>query len=211
MNGDPEQVALLQTRSSICAKSSTAISASRPDAERCEMDLRRRAAAVYDDDETDASKVTRDYRLELAAPRRRGRRCCLYSAARSPPIAAWQTRRMTETACHSSADSSRMDCAGARCRAETLPHADFAAFLARRARRAGRFCPQALACRLARSYGTRIERYSGGARAACDELGEHFGAGLTEAEVSYLRTHEWARTLTTFSGGARSSACICRR
>lgn len=47
--------------------------------------------------------------------------------------------------------------------------------------------------RLLRAYGTRAGRVLGAARAAAD-LGRVFGAGLTEAEVNYLRREEWALT-----------------
>ena len=45
--------------------------------------------------------------------------------------------------------------------------------------------------RLARAYGTRIEKILGAAR-RMDDLGEEIGAGLTRAEVDYLRANEWA-------------------
>jgi glycerol-3-phosphate dehydrogenase len=47
--------------------------------------------------------------------------------------------------------------------------------------------------RICRAYGTRAERWLGTARHAA-ELGRPFGAGLSEAEVIYLRDVEWART-----------------
>ena len=53
------------------------------------------------------------------------------------------------------------------------------------------FLPQGLALRLARAYGTRIEAVLGTAGSLAD-LGEHFGAGLTAAEVRYLIASEWA-------------------
>ena len=50
-----------------------------------------------------------------------------------------------------------------------------------------------MARRLAHAYGTRISDFVAAAR-SLEDLGTHFGAGLTRAEVDYLRTHEWART-----------------
>ena len=47
--------------------------------------------------------------------------------------------------------------------------------------------------RLARAYGTAAFRIIGDAT-ALEDLGEHFGAGLTEAEVRHLMASEWART-----------------
>jgi glycerol-3-phosphate dehydrogenase len=55
------------------------------------------------------------------------------------------------------------------------------------------FLSRPLASRLAHAYGTRLERLIGRAH-ALDALGEHFGGGLTAAEVEYLRAHEWATT-----------------
>ncbi len=49
------------------------------------------------------------------------------------------------------------------------------------------------ASRLARAYGTRTEVILGDAQSACD-LGTDFGAGLTQAEIDYLVTQEFART-----------------
>lgn len=47
--------------------------------------------------------------------------------------------------------------------------------------------------RLARAYGTNAFQIIGNAT-AFEDLGEHFGSGLTEAEVKYLMASEWART-----------------
>jgi glycerol-3-phosphate dehydrogenase len=47
--------------------------------------------------------------------------------------------------------------------------------------------------RLVRAYGTLVPQVLGEARSLAD-CGEHFGAGLTEAEVRYLVAHEWAVT-----------------
>ncbi|HTN14659.1 MAG TPA: glycerol-3-phosphate dehydrogenase [Sphingomonadaceae bacterium] len=49
------------------------------------------------------------------------------------------------------------------------------------------------ATRIVRAYGTRAERWLGKAQGWGD-LGRHFGAGLSEAEVAYLREVEWAQT-----------------
>ena len=45
--------------------------------------------------------------------------------------------------------------------------------------------------RLARAYGTRAIKLLGDAKSAAD-LGQSFGATLTEAEVRYLMANEWA-------------------
>ncbi len=50
---------------------------------------------------------------------------------------------------------------------------------------------QPLAKHYARLYGTRLHTFVGGAR-SLDDLGEHFGGLLYEAEVKYLIAQEWA-------------------
>jgi glycerol-3-phosphate dehydrogenase len=49
------------------------------------------------------------------------------------------------------------------------------------------------AVRIGRAYGTRAGRWLGGAR-RWEDLGRQFGAGLSEAEIAYLRAEEWAVT-----------------
>jgi len=56
-----------------------------------------------------------------------------------------------------------------------------------------RFLSEAEAKRIARSYGTRARNWLGAARRRA-ELGRDFGAGLSEAEIEYLKREEWART-----------------
>jgi len=51
--------------------------------------------------------------------------------------------------------------------------------------------PPTFAWRMAHSYGTRSNMILGQAESLA-ELGRHFGADLYEAEVNYLRKHEWA-------------------
>ena len=53
------------------------------------------------------------------------------------------------------------------------------------------FLPLAQARRLVRAYGTRARMVLGNAKDSTD-LGQDFGAGLSEAEVVYLMRWEWA-------------------
>jgi glycerol-3-phosphate dehydrogenase len=53
--------------------------------------------------------------------------------------------------------------------------------------------PERIAWRLARNYGTCVADVLGDADCLAD-LGQMFAAGLTEAELVYLRTVEWAQT-----------------
>jgi glycerol-3-phosphate dehydrogenase len=55
------------------------------------------------------------------------------------------------------------------------------------------FLPTAHAGRLAHAYGTRAAKLLGNAKSMAD-LGQSFGATLTESEVRYLMANEWART-----------------
>ena len=73
-----------------------------------------------------------------------------------------------------------------------LPGADLAAFTAEALQRWSAL-PSPLVERLARQYGTRMERILDAAR-ELGGLGRDFGATLTEAEVRYLVRQEWARS-----------------
>ena len=55
------------------------------------------------------------------------------------------------------------------------------------------FLTPAWALRLARAYGTLVMDLLGNAE-TLDDCGIHFGHGLTETEVRYLMTREWARS-----------------
>ncbi len=55
------------------------------------------------------------------------------------------------------------------------------------------FLTQAHASRMAHAYGTRARKVLGDAR-SMDDLGRSFGATLTETEVRYLMSSEWACT-----------------
>jgi glycerol-3-phosphate dehydrogenase len=55
------------------------------------------------------------------------------------------------------------------------------------------FLPTAHANRLAHAYGTRASKVLGTAKSMAD-LGQSFGATLTESEVRYLMANEWACT-----------------
>jgi glycerol-3-phosphate dehydrogenase len=79
---------------------------------------------------------------------------------------------------------------------EALPGGDFQAerFEAEveAARERWKFLTPDQALRLVSAYGSRLHQVLGEARAKTD-LGQSFGADLTEAEVRYLMTKEWAR------------------
>jgi glycerol-3-phosphate dehydrogenase len=89
------------------------------------------------------------------------------------------------------------DAAGDWTRRATLPggdiaDADFETFAAGQARRFN-WLPPATVRRLARAYGTRIEKVIGAAH-GINDLGRHHGADLYQREVDYLKDQEWAMT-----------------
>jgi glycerol-3-phosphate dehydrogenase len=143
---------------------------------------------LVDDEAADVSKVTRDYRLE--------------SSAEQPALLSVFGGKLTtyRKLAEAALEKLQPHIGGARhswtgtvpLPGGDLPGGDFAAFLEEVTRRWS-FLPEQLALRLARAYGTRIEKVLDTARSMRD-LGEHFGAGLTAAEVHYLATSEWAVT-----------------
>jgi glycerol-3-phosphate dehydrogenase len=145
---------------------------------------------LADDESANVSKVTRDYRLEVSTP------------TGGPPLLSvfggkiTTYRKLAEAALDKLrphiGGSPQAWTAGTALPGGDLPHADFAAFLAKTQAR-WRFLSADLALRLARAYGTRMAHIIGAAQQFSD-LGIHFGAGLTQAEVDYLRDHEWAVT-----------------
>lgn len=71
--------------------------------------------------------------------------------------------------------------------------ADFDVFLITTQKNLSGFSP-ALIARYAHAYGTRINMVLGTAKSEKD-LGTHYGDDIYEAEIDYLITHEWARTV----------------
>jgi len=145
---------------------------------------------LYDDAAANASAVTRDYVLDVQGAKGEPvllsifggkittfRRLAEHALEKLEPFLASPTRAWTATAPLPGGD---------------LPGADFEAFLAR-LQRTRPWLPADLARRLARAYGSRVERLLGDAT-DLPGLGQDFGGGLTQAEVTYLRDQEWART-----------------
>lgn len=148
---------------------------------------------LYDDGASAAQEATRDYVLTLDAP---GGAAALLSVF-GGKITTY--RRLAEAALARLAP--HLPPAAARKPGWTgrapLPGGNFPpdGFDAQASATAARypFLPQPLLHRLVRAYGTRTATLLG--TAAClDDLGQDFGATLTEAELRYLVHHEWART-----------------
>src|SRR5690606_32663839 len=73
-----------------------------------------------------------------------------------------------------------------------LPAASFAEWVAGVVRRYDFLDPQLIA-RLCRAYGSRIDALLAGVGRAAD-LGADYGAGLSQRELDYLASQEWAET-----------------
>jgi glycerol-3-phosphate dehydrogenase len=145
---------------------------------------------LYDDGAADASAVTRDYVLDLAAGPERPPALSVFGGK----ITTY--RRLAEHALEKlspifpamgPAWTARAPLPGG-----DLPGADFVAFLAAWRARLSWLDPVHLHG-LARRHGTRLEAIAGDARAPGD-LGRHFGAGLYAREIDFLRRAEWAQS-----------------
>jgi glycerol-3-phosphate dehydrogenase len=145
---------------------------------------------LWDDASASASRVTRDYRIELS-----------HSHDQPPLLSIFggkltTYRRLAETVLEKLQEplgiSPRCWTHRAPLPGGDLPGRHFRRFVID-VRRRWRFLPITVARRLARAYGTRVEAIVGGAKSFAD-LGEHYGAGLTAAEVDYLVRNEWAMT-----------------
>lgn len=145
---------------------------------------------LFDDASGNASAVTRDYVLELDAPEGQGAMLSIFGGK----ITTF--RRLAEEAVDKLLKP--LGRGGASWTADVplpggdIADADFEGFLAG-VRRRHPWLPAATARRLARAYGTRIERILKGAAGPAD-LGRDFGGGVYEAELDYAATEEFART-----------------
>ena len=73
-----------------------------------------------------------------------------------------------------------------------IPGADFDDFLAAKQSEYD-WVPAQMMRRLARTYGTRLDKILAGATSLSD-LGTDFGGGVYASEIDYVRTYEFART-----------------
>jgi glycerol-3-phosphate dehydrogenase len=141
-----------------------------------------------DDAAAKASRVTRDYTLELDST----------GAALLSVYGGKITtfRRLAEEAVNSLAQilgsGARAWTAHAPLPGGEMPHADFDAFRLDFNRRHP-WVPERLATRYAHAYGTRAARVLGNARSARD-LGDEVLPDFYAAEIDYLRREEWAMT-----------------
>jgi glycerol-3-phosphate dehydrogenase len=136
---------------------------------------------LFDDGEGDAKAVSRDYHLEMNTSG-----ATLLSVFGGKITTA---RHLAEVAL------SKLGIAGGDTRKRPIPGGDMANFSNFLVQVKSRwpFLGDERALRMARAYGTRIDRISGDATSN-DDLGIDFGAGLTQREVDYLVSAEWARS-----------------
>jgi glycerol-3-phosphate dehydrogenase len=146
---------------------------------------------LYDDGASEAKAATRDYVFELDTP------------GGAPLLSIYggkitTYRRLAEQALERLSPYLRSAKARDGWTAKSaLPGGGLAvsaiAALASELQRGYPFLSPAHAGRLAHAYGTRANMVLGTAK-SLNDLGASFGATLTESEVRYLMTNEWART-----------------
>jgi glycerol-3-phosphate dehydrogenase len=145
--------------------------------------------SLYDDGAGRPEDITRDYHLELDEHPHQAPLLTIYGGK----ITTY--RRLAEAALALLAHCFKA--APAWTAQAPLPGGDFpydgVDFLVAQTLRKWPFLGEARAHRLVRAYGTRADRILGTATGP-EDLGQHFGAGLTEAEVRYLMRAEWAQT-----------------
>jgi glycerol-3-phosphate dehydrogenase len=144
---------------------------------------------LVDDGSGKPEAATRGYRLELSAKAEGPTLLSVYGGK----ITTY--RHLAEEAVDLLAGRLPALTGKAWTRREPLPGGDFATdgLDALKSALAARytFLAEADVDRIARAYGTRAQRWLGAAQ-GWQALGRQFGAGLTAAEVDYLRAEEWA-------------------
>ncbi len=145
---------------------------------------------LYDDGQTDPSKVTRDYELEVQTPVPG----CVMLNVFGGKLTTY--RRLAEHALEKLGDHFPTMTApwthDAPLPGGKLPAESFDAFFAELKRSHG-FIPPRHLLDIARRHGANCEKILTGA-SSLDDLGPYFGEGLYAREVDYLCEQEWART-----------------
>lgn len=152
---------------------------------------------LYDDGASEAKAATRDYVFELEGGADHAAVLSIFGGK----ITTY--RRLAEAALgklapyFSEATAAKLNATHGWTAKAHLPGGNFAvgthADVETTLRRDYPFVTAAFAQRLVAAYGTDAWKILGEARAV-SELGTNYGATLTETEVAYLITHEWART-----------------
>ncbi len=144
---------------------------------------------LYDDASENASKVTRDYKLDFDVRKNApvlsvyGGKITTYRKLAEEVVDMTRTHLTTSTG-EWTADE--------HLPGGDIPNADFDAFVTEQ-RKAYGWLDEVVFNDYARNYGTLMGQLIGTAR-SMSELGEHFGGPLYQSEVDYLVKHEWARS-----------------
>ena len=145
---------------------------------------------LFDDGGNSATSVTRDYRLYH------------HGEFRAPMISVFGGKITTYRVLAEQTVSRLLKLGNRSGKAWTasqplpggnIDNADFGAFLNKKAQQYS-WLPGDLLCRYARAYGTRMDAFLEGTR-DMDDLGEHYGDQVYEAEVMYLARAEFAQTV----------------
>ncbi|GAK33165.1 glycerol-3-phosphate dehydrogenase [Iodidimonas nitroreducens] len=151
---------------------------------------------LLDDESSDASTVTRDYLLTLTGMAEGGEDGARAEGG-APLLSVFggkiTTFRLLAKEAVDKMQAVFPDLGPSRTQEQTLPGGDFdnPATLYDRLKAEAPWLPDDVARRYVRSYGTAVFALLDGCTSLA-AMGEDFGAGLYEAEVQYLRRHEWA-------------------
>ncbi len=136
---------------------------------------------LWDDGAADARSVTRDYRLEL-------------DPDPGPKLLSVFGGKITTARALAREALDRLGIEGRRSTSHAfLPGGDVYPDFLEWLDAVAAWMPQPLLARLSAAYGTRLREMIGDAGSLSD-LGRHFGAGLYEAELRWLKEREFART-----------------
>lgn len=143
---------------------------------------------LYDDASENASKVTRDYKLDFDVRKNAPVLSVYGGKITTYRKLAEEVVEMTGT--HLDVSSGNWT-ANDHLPGGDIPNADYDGFVAEQ-RKAYAWLNEVVFNDYARNYGTLMGKLIGTAR-SMSELGEHFGGPLYQCEVDYLVQHEWAR------------------
>jgi glycerol-3-phosphate dehydrogenase len=137
--------------------------------------------ALYDDGEKDAKAVTRDWHLDL-------------DEEGGAPVLSVYGGKITTARALAERAVDKLGIGGASSTSSRpLPGGDLTPAFAEWLESLSAWMPEPLVARLSQAYGTRLKALIGDA-ANLDQLGRHFGGGLYEAELVWLRDREFARS-----------------
>ncbi|HEY0027625.1 MAG TPA: glycerol-3-phosphate dehydrogenase [Allosphingosinicella sp.] len=136
--------------------------------------------ALYDDGAQDAKSITRDWHLDLDE--------------NGPPILSVYGGKITTARALARRAVDRLGIEGRRSTgSKALPGGDLYPAFVEWLDQLSAWMPAELVTRLSQAYGTRLVDLVGNAR-SLKQLGRHFGGGLYEAELTWMREREFART-----------------